>query len=299
MPKQAGSPAPTEERDPAYQEERLAATTAANEAALEEEVVGEETVAEGRSGSTIAAGRLTSDEEGVAAAAASLEELMVATEEERTAPMEVEEDAAVAPNVVVAPAREATEPEQVTQTVSRPPRAAAVKAVALIADHSAEDRRKARAPRKRRVAASYGSDELPEQQEADDPVDEVCEVRCVTEREDRGGVRWYRVRWKEVAEGKDEYSWVPEEGLVGALVWKNIVDRYYDEELPANPDLLFRHYLDQDMGVITMGDSNESTCVYFAVDKIMELQQASMCLTEGMVMDFEAKEGFDRLAQRG
>ena len=174
-----------------------------------------------------------------------------------------------------------------------------MKAVVRIANHSAEDLRQIREPRKRPVEALYGAEELEEQQEEDDPVDEICEVKCVTERENRDGTQWYRVRWKEVAEGENEYSWVPEADLAGAPAWKAVIDRYYDEALPKNPDLLFRHFLDQDMAVITMSASSECTCVYTAVAKLMELQEAPIRLTETMTAEFEAMEGFDRMAQKG
>ena len=64
-----------------------------------------------------------------------------------------------------------------------------MKAVVRIANHSAEDLRQIREPRKRSVEALYGAEELEEQQEEDDPVDKICEVKCVTERENQDGTR--------------------------------------------------------------------------------------------------------------
>ena len=93
-----------------------------------------------------------------------------------------------------------------------------------------------------------------------------------------------------MAEGESEYSWVPEADLAGAPAWKAVIDRYYDEALPKNPDLLFRHFLDQDMAVITMSASSECTCVYTVKAKLMELQEAPIRLTETMTAEFEALE---------
>ncbi|KAJ8514408.1 hypothetical protein ON010_g18681 [Phytophthora cinnamomi] len=184
-----------------------------------------------------------------------------------------------------------------TASAARPRRPAATLALARIADFSAEDLRPIREPRKRRV--ELDEEDLEDQQEEDEAVDEIAEVRCLTEREDRDGERWYRVRWMHVKEGEQAYAWVREDDVAGAPSWKSVVDRYYDVALPKNPGLLFTHFIDQDYEAITMGDSKDYSCVYTALSKIMELQGSEMRITTEMVADFEHQEGFDRTERKG
>ncbi|ETO69136.1 hypothetical protein F444_14191 [Phytophthora nicotianae P1976] len=187
--------------------------------------------------------------------------------------------------------------DEVAEVENRPRRPAAVRAREYIAVMSAEDLRPIREPRKRRVEAA--DEELEDQQEEDEAVDDIAEVRCLTEREDRDGERWYRVRWKDVKEGEQEYAWVPEADVAGAPNWKAVVDRYYDEALPKNPDLLFTHFIDQGYEAIVMGDSKDHSCVYTALTKIMELQGIDMRITTEMVTAFEHREKFDRTERKG
>ncbi|POM67102.1 Hypothetical protein PHPALM_16943 [Phytophthora palmivora] len=102
-----------------------------------------------------------------------------------------------------------------------------------------------------------------------------------------------------VKEGEREYGWLPGDAVAGAPAWKVVVDRYYDEVLPKTPDLLFTHFIRRDFAAITMSERKDYTCVYTAVAKLMELQWSEMHLTNEMVADFEARDGFDCKAQRG
>eukprot|EP00644_Phytophthora_capsici_P019775 jgi/Phyca11/22050/fgenesh1_pg.PHYCAscaffold_517_\ len=71
------------------------------------------------------------------------------------------------------------------------------------------------------------------------------------------------------------------------------------EVLPKSPELLFTHYFDQDCDVSTMSASKDFDCVYTALAKIMELQGSEMRVTQEIVARFEAREGFDRITQKG
>ena len=187
----------------------------------------------------------------------------------------------------------------IAQPGERLQRMAATRAATGITRAALEDLRVARESRKRPAAVLGDMSDLEEQVEDDERIDEIAEVKCLMGREDREDGRWYRVRWKHVKEGEHECEWVTEDAVAGAPAWKDVVDRFYDEVLPKNPDMLFVHFLDQDLGAITMSASRDFTCVYTAVGKLMELQGSEMRMTPELVADFETQERIDRVAQKG
>lgn len=171
----------------------------------------------------------------------------------------------------------------------------AVRKLALIAKEASGNLKAARKSNKRVATTVIDEEGLEKQVVEDERVDGVAEIRRMMGREDRADERWYLVCWCHVEAGEHECDWVPEDAVKGASAWKSVVDRYYDQILPKNPDLLFVHYIEQGLRVITMSAS----CVCSAIDKLMELKESHMQMTMDMIAEFELEKGIDRIAQKG
>ncbi|GAB9471013.1 hypothetical protein Gpo141_00008239, partial [Globisporangium polare] len=175
-------------------------------------------------------------------------------------------------------------------------RPAAFAALSGIAEATRIGRQKDRAPSKR---ARHDTEGEEEEEENDVAPFMIAEVAMLVERcEETPGVFECRAKWKNVAPGDDEYSWLGSEDLSGCLGLKDVIDRWYEarEEEPA---LAFHQFWAEDFGALTMGDNYNHTCVYVAVRKVIELQGSDFVLTDQIIARFEAHEKVDRMMMKG
>lgn len=77
-----------------------------------------------------------------------------------------------------------------------------------------------------------------------------------------------------------------------------MVDRYYNQVLPKNPDLLNVYCMVTGLTVITMSVSKNYTCAFFSIKKLMQFQGTNMQMAFYKIINFKSEKGIDQIAQK-
>ncbi|RLN94844.1 hypothetical protein BBJ28_00017252 [Nothophytophthora sp. Chile5] len=132
-----------------------------------------------------------------------------------------------------------------------------------------------------------------------EPDYELAEVAMMTNRkvEDDGSV-WYFVKGAEAASEDERCSWVIKSDCAGSPMWMRLVDDWMKAKKACNDageaSPAFFSFIRSQRVYITLGKSDDYTCVYAAVESAIAVLGSKYHLTPSEVEKFEAEYKVDR-----